>query len=49
MWQTWLAPDASPRDLTALLHADARLEMYPVASKVGSVKNDDASLLERLN
>ena len=48
-WQTWLAPDASPRDLTALLHADQRLEMYPVKSNVGSVKNDDATLLERLN
>ena len=49
MWQTWLAPDASSRDLTALLHADQRLESYPVKSNVGSVKNDDASLLERLN
>ena len=48
-WQTWLAPDANPRDLTALLHADQRLEAYPVKSNVGSVKNDDASLLERLN
>ena len=48
-WQTWLAPDAEPRDLTALLHADERLEAYPVTSSVGSVKNDDPSLLERLN
>ena len=48
-WQTWLAPDAESRDLTELLHTDARLEAYPVTSKVGSVRNDDASLLEELN
>jgi putative SOS response-associated peptidase YedK len=48
-WQTWLAPDASPRDLAALLHSDPRLEAYPVSSRVGSVKNDDPSLLERLD
>lgn len=48
-WQTWLAPGAEPRDLTELLHANTRLEAYPVKSNVGSVKNDDASLLDRLN
>ena len=46
-WQTWLAPDASPRDLAALLHSDPRLEVYPVSARVGSVGNDDAALLER--
>ena len=48
-WQTWLAPDASPRDLMELLHADDRLEAYPISTRVGSVKNDDAGLLEELN
>jgi putative SOS response-associated peptidase YedK len=46
-WQTWLAPDTSPRDLAALLHSDPRLEAYQVSNRVGSVKNDDATLLER--
>jgi putative SOS response-associated peptidase YedK len=48
-WQAWLDPDAAPRDLTDLLHSHERLEAYPVSNRVGSVKNDDAALLEGLN
>ena len=48
-WQAWLAPDANPRDLTGLLHPHAGLEAYPISTRVGSVKNDDPSLLEGLN
>lgn len=51
-WERWLDPSLTDGDeLDALLHAgfEQRLEHYPVDKRVGSVRYDDASLIEPID
>jgi putative SOS response-associated peptidase YedK len=48
-WRIWLA-DSPLSELEAMLEPEkaGRLDFYPVGTRVGSVKNDDESLLQRM-
>ena len=48
-WPAWLGEEpADPRQLTALLapYPSAEMTCWPVSARVGSVKNNDPSLIE---
>lgn len=49
-YDTWLSPDATAKDAADLI-AGSRFdfEAYRVSTRVNSVRNDDAELLEKLN
>ena len=50
-WPTWLGEEAAdPRQLKALLAPYPAEEMtcWPVTARVGNVKNNDPSLIERV-
>jgi putative SOS response-associated peptidase YedK len=50
-WPRWLGEEeANPQELTALLapFPPERMRLYPVSSRVNSVKSDDAGLIEPL-
>jgi len=46
----WLDPGRSPEELQSfLIPFDAsKMEAYPISSRVGSPKNNDAGIIERL-
>ena len=48
-WKVWLA-DSPLEELEAMLELEKaeNLGFYPIGTRVGSVKNDDESLLQRI-
>ena len=49
-WALWLRPSGEARSLLSMLvpFIASPLEWYPVSTRVNSVRNDDASLIERV-